>query len=204
VRSLSIVIPAYNEEVTIADIIQRSLHAAQAWTNDFEVLVLDDKSKDRTVEIIQSICAQNPRVTLIRHEVNQGIAVTFEELYRLASKEYVFLVSGDGQFPPELLHSCIPLLENADIIICQRTYKPYNIYRHIVSWSFRWIPYFLFGVDLYDAGSVKLMPKRYLVEIPVTSHTVFVEAERLLKAKKLGARIAAVKFSTIELSIFHL
>lgn len=192
--SLSIVIPAYNECSTIEDIVKRSLVAARKVSNDVEVVVLDDASKDNTVEIVEHLVATEPHVRLLKHEKNQGIAKTFEDLYAAAQKEYVFLVSGDGQFPPELVERAMPLLAQADIVICRRTYKHYSPYRHVISILYRWMPCVLFGIDLLDPGSVKLVPKKLYTEIRVRSKSVFVEAERIIRAVKGGATIASVDF----------
>lgn len=192
--SLSIVIPAYNEEAAIRDTVTRSIAAAKRCTDDFEVIVLDDTSKDRTPQILEELKREFPQLRTERHATNQGIAKTFEDLYALASKEYVFLVSGDGQFPPELVERCMPLLNQTDIVICNRTTKHYTAARHIVSFCYRWLPRILFGVDLYDSGSVKLVPRAVYRDIHVDSTSVFVEAERIIRAAKRGYRIAKIDF----------
>ncbi len=196
--SLSIVIPAYNEAATIADIVQRCDAVASRCTNDYEVIVMDDCSKDETSTILQSLKPKFPKLRAERHVVNGGIAKTFEDLYALASKEYVFLVSGDGQYPPELVERCMPLLNEADIIICNRTTKHYTLLRLVISWGYRWMPRILFGVDLYDSGSVKLVPREVYQKISVTSTSVFVEAERIIRAAKRGYRIGKIDFEQVE------
>ncbi len=192
--SLSIVIPAYNEEAAIADTVARCDAAAARCTSDYEVIALDDTSKDNTLSILESLKARFPRLHVERHEKNQGIAKTFEDLYALASKDYVFLVSGDGQFPPELVERCMPLLDRADIVICNRSTKQYTLARHVISFCYRWLPRVLFGVDLYDSGSVKLVPLKVYRDIRVSSTSVFVEAERIIRAAKRGYRIAKIDF----------
>jgi glycosyltransferase involved in cell wall biosynthesis len=190
--SLSLVIPAYNEEATIADIMRRSLNVLRACTDDYELIVLDDASRDATFAIMQGIAATDPRVRIDRHGNNMGIAATFEELYSLATKEYVFLISGDGQFPPETLLSCMPLLGQYDIVICKRTYKHYTLYRHVVSFCYRWLPRILFGVDLIDPGGVKCVRREIYTDIHVRSTSVFVEAERIIRAVKRGKTLTSV------------
>lgn len=192
--SLSIVIPAYNEEAAIANTVSRCVAAAARCTPDYEVIALDDASSDGTLDVLRTLQQSFPAVRVERHENNQGIARTFEDLYALATKDYVFLVSGDGQFPPELVERCMPLLKQADIVICKRTVKRYTIVRHIISFCYRWLPRILFGVDLYDSGSVKLVPRAVYREIAVSSKSVFVEAERIIRAAKRGYRIAKIDF----------
>jgi glycosyltransferase involved in cell wall biosynthesis len=190
--SISLLIPAYNEQATIEAVVGQALDVLRQCAPDHEVIVLDDASRDRTWEILQSLSAREPAVRIVRHETNQGIAATFEELYRLAAKDYVFLVSGDGQFPPEVLLRCVPLLERYDIVVCRRTYKDYTPYRHLVSFLFRWLPRVMFGVDVIDPGGVKVMRREIYSRVPVISKGVFVEAERLIGAVKAGYRLTAV------------
>jgi hypothetical protein len=70
--------------------------------------------------------------------------------------------------------------------------KHYTPYRHAVSWAYRWLPRLLFGVDLVDPGSVKVVRRTIYREVPVTSTSVFVEAERIIRAVRRGYRLTAV------------
>lgn len=176
---------------------ERSLAVLRDCTPDFELIVLDDASTDDTFAIMQRVQQRHPHVIIRRHETNAGIASTFEELYRLATKEFVFLISGDGQFPPETLRHCMPLLHDHDIVICRRVTKHHTPYRHFVSWAYRWMPRLLFGVDLIDPGSVKVVRRAIYVDVPVQSTSVFVEAERLIRAIKRGYRMTSVEMESV-------
>jgi len=189
---VSLLIPAYNEESTIESVVGRSLATLAECTDDFELIILDDASRDRTPSLLAELQARNPRITILRHETNRGIAATFEELYRAATKDFLFLVSGDGQYPPEALKDCMPLLGDCDIVICNRTYKHYTPYRHLISKCYRLLPRLLFGVELYDSGSIKCVRRSIIREIPVESRSVFVEAERLIRAHKRSYKIGKV------------
>jgi len=191
--SISLLVPACNEETTLASVVERGMAVLQQCSSDFEIIILDDASTDGTAAVIEELHRKYPEhIRALHHENNQGVAATFEELYRAASKEYVFLVSGDGQYPPEALLQCLPLAERHDIIVCQRAKKPYRGYRKVVSWGFRWLPKILFGVDLYDSGSIKLVKRTIFDDVPVTSQSVFVEAERLIRASRKGYQIGRV------------
>lgn len=195
--SISLLIPAYHERLTIEALMERSLAVLRECTDDSELIVLDDASTDDTFAIMQRVQQRHPAVVIRRHEKNAGIASTFEELYRLASKEFVFLISGDGQFPPETLRQCMPLLEAHDIVICRRVTKHYTPYRHFVSWAYRWMPRVLFGVDLIDPGSVKVVRRAIYQHVPVQSTSVFVEAERIIRAIRMGYRITSIDMESV-------
>lgn len=190
--SVSLLIPAYNEHASIESVIERSLAVLKECTTDYELIVLDDTSTDDTYALMQQAKQKHPQIRIERHEHNQGIAKTFEDLYSLATKDFLFLISGDGQFPPETLRACMPLLENHDVVICDRIYKHYTLYRHLISSAYRWMPRILFGVDLRDPGTIKCVKRDIVLNTPVISTSVFVEAERFIRAAKRGARIAHV------------
>jgi glycosyltransferase involved in cell wall biosynthesis len=191
--SVSFVIPAYNEEQALPAIALRSLAALRENCEDYELLILNDGSSDQTAAVMHQIYDTDPaHVRLLTHEVNQGIARTLEDLYAAASKEYVFDIAGDGQYPPEVLKQIIPLLSQYDIVVCNRVFKHYTPYRKLISFCYRWMPRILFGVDLYDSGSTKCRKKSIITDIHVTSKGVFVEAERLIRAVKRGYSITKI------------
>ena len=191
--SVSIVIAAYNEAETLSRVFHRCLAVLQECADDFEIIILNDGSTDQTGEIMEELRAQYPQfVKTITHEVNRGIQDTFEALYRAASKDFVFDVPADGEFPPEALREILPLTPEYDIIVCHRTMKHYNFYRRIISSSYRWCTRIMFGIDLFDPGSVKCRRKEVISDIKVTSKGVFREAERLIRAVRRGYRLGKV------------
>lgn len=191
--SISLVIAAYNEAASLRNVFERSLAVLKQCTDDFEIIILDDASTDDTAQIAESLRQEHPEfVHVLTHATNQGIAVTFEELLQAATKEQVFDVPADGEYPPEALLEIVPMLDEYDIVICNRRVKEYTAYRRIVSKMYRLLPKILFGVELYDPGSTKCRIRTVIAEIPVTSKGVFVEAERLIRAARRGFRIGKV------------
>ncbi|HIF31724.1 MAG: glycosyltransferase family 2 protein [Pirellulaceae bacterium] len=194
--SFSVVIAAYNECTTLKQVFERCLAVVVQCTDDFEIIILDDASTDSTADVAEEIRgAHTDIVKVLSHSVNRGIAVTFEELYRAAVKDYIFDVPADGEFPPEALLEMLPLLEECDVVICNRTFKKYTTYRRVVSYLYRRLPEILFGVELYDPGSTKCRARCVIEDISVTSKSVFVEAERLIRASRRGYRIGKVDVS---------
>jgi glycosyltransferase involved in cell wall biosynthesis len=192
--SISLLVPAYNEEATLAAAVSRAQKAVRTCTDDYEIVLLDDASRDKTAEISRQLAAADPHhIRALRHETNRGIAATFEDLYRAASKDYVFLVPADNEFPPEVLEKIVPMLSHCDVVLCRRTQKPYTTWRKFVSGAYRRLPRLLFGVDLHDAGSIKCVRREIFEQIPVASQGVFVEAERLIRAARRGYRFGVVE-----------
>ena len=119
---LSVVIPAYNEEGGIAEIIQRTLSIrpklAEASVDDLELIVVDDGSSDRTADI----AAENPQVRLIRHPVNRGYGAALKTGFSQAKGNLLGFLDADGTYPPERFPALcqVALTEEVDLVIGSR------------------------------------------------------------------------------------
>lgn len=104
---VSIFVQTYQHEAFIGECLASIL--AQRGGHDLEVIVVDDASNDRTVEIVRASC--DPRVRLIAHERNQGCIATANEGYAAARGKYVARIDGDDRYRPHFLERVIPVLE---------------------------------------------------------------------------------------------
>jgi glycosyltransferase involved in cell wall biosynthesis len=119
--TLSVIIPALNEEDGIADIVERVLAVrpslAKAGVEDLELIVVDDGSTDRTAEIV----AHYSEVRLIQHPVNKGYGAAIKTGFRHARGELLSFLDADGTYPPEHYPAlCAPALDGADLVIGSR------------------------------------------------------------------------------------
>lgn len=120
--TLSVVIPALNEEDGIATIVQR-IHAVETalggvGVDRLEIIVVDDGSKDRTAEIAASF----PYVTLVKHPVNRGYGAAIKTGFRHATGELLAFTDADGTYPPERFPAlCRAVLsQQADVVVGSR------------------------------------------------------------------------------------
>ena len=119
--TLSVIIPAYNEERGIADIVQRVLAVKvalqQAGVERLELLVVDDGSRDRTAEVAGAISG----VHLVRHTQNKGYGGALKTGFAQASGELIGFLDADGTYPPEYFPQlCQLALQGADLVIGSR------------------------------------------------------------------------------------
>jgi glycosyltransferase involved in cell wall biosynthesis len=193
---VSICAPAWNEEANLTaflDDCRAALDGGPA-PLDYEVLVLDDGSRDRTGAILDERAADWPALRPLRHASNRGIAASLRTLYAAATHPYVFLIGADGQWRCADLW---PMLDayraGADVVVGVRRDKAaiYTPFRRAVSAAYRHLTRVAFGVDLHDAGSLKLAPRAVFARALV-SDSVFADAERLLRAARAGQRLAFV------------
>src|SRR5690349_628326 len=90
--SLSVVMPAHNEELAIAETVQSVVKTVAQWTQDFEVIVVNDGSLDRTGAILEEIAVANPCVRILHHKVNQGYGAALVSGFEAITKELVFFM----------------------------------------------------------------------------------------------------------------
>jgi glycosyltransferase involved in cell wall biosynthesis len=187
--SVSVCFPAYNEEAAIADVLEEAHHLLSTSGLEYEIVVCDDGSADRTAAIIESLAPRIPKLRILKHVRNLGISATFEHLFSSAAKEFVFLNATDRQWRTSLLFELLPLTSHWDIIVASRTDKHYGSVRRFVSWGFNAVPMAVFGVKTFDAGAVKLVRREIIERFPLVSRSPFSEAERLIRATRAGYRV---------------
>jgi hypothetical protein len=120
-ETLSVIIPAYNEEDGIADIVERMLATRSplgAQGADLELIVVDDGSRDRTSEIV----GRYPDVCLVRHPANHGYGAALKTGFSQARGTWLGFLDADGTYPPELFPDLLQAArrEEADLVIGSR------------------------------------------------------------------------------------
>lgn len=195
---LSVVMPAYNEASSIEGVVREHIRVVErlAWKfSGYEILVLDDGSRDHTLQILNGMTGIVKGLRVIRNERNMGIASAFERLFREAKGTHIFMTGSDGQWPAENLAGMLEAMETipAELVIGVRTNRQavYGPWRRVVSALYNVLPRILFGVDTQDAGSIKI-GIRDVFNAPVISKSPFADAERIIQAQYKGCRVAHV------------
>lgn len=189
---LSVVMPVYNEQEALPDVLEETLSTLAASSYRFEIVLVDDASKDRSPQILEEFRGRHPDVVrVLRHEKNKGIMGAFQTLYENARGEFVFLNGSDGQWKTSEALRMMDCRDRYDIVVGRRFDKKYDWRRRVVSSAFNVLPLLMFGVRTYDAGSIKLF-RRDVLSIPLISEGPFREAERLIRASDAGLRIGVI------------
>lgn len=190
--SISIVIPAYNDAQSIQKVIEESLAAARSITDDYEICVLDDGSRDETWQILTKMGAQCRQLVCLRHGRNEGYGKTIKELFYKASKDLIFSCPGDGQIPPGEVLKMIQHIEDIDVIIGRRTTRLDNLKRNIQTKTYNFLIRAMYGVKIYDVNSVKLYRRKLLQDVPLECKTPFIDAELCIRAVYARKKIKEV------------
>jgi len=190
VLSISAVLPAYNEEQVIASSVAAMVKTFEGYKADYEVIVVNDGSRDRTAEIVTRISQENPRVRLVSHERNQGYGAAVWTGFTSAVKDLVFLTDGDKQFDVDELSLLLPMLDGADLVIGYRKKRADPPLRLLNAWGWKLLVNGLFGYTARDIDcAFKLFRRRVLDRVDVHARGATFSAEFLIKARRLGFTI---------------
>ena len=129
---ISIVIPAYNEEDGIAEVYRRIVQSAATWTHDFEILVVDDGSRDRTLAICEEIGCADPRMKVLSLSRNFGHQAAVSAGLMHARGSIVAVMDADLQDPPEELFRFFEKIrEGWDVVYAIRTKRKEGILKRV-------------------------------------------------------------------------
>jgi len=119
---LSLVVPTYNEHENVAGMVEQLCGAlGPILQENYEIIIVDDDSPDRTWELAETIAATNPHLKVIRRTSERGLATAVVAGWRAAEGEYLGVIDGDLQHPPEVLGKLVEAMnEGAEIAIASR------------------------------------------------------------------------------------
>src|SRR5436305_10321100 len=105
---ISVALPAYNEEASLPRTVPWVVDGLRKVTDEFEVVVVDDGSRDRTADVVRELSQTYPEVRLVQHPVNLGYGAAVWTGITSGQKEFVFFTDADGQFDIEELTRFVP------------------------------------------------------------------------------------------------
>jgi glycosyltransferase involved in cell wall biosynthesis len=192
--SLSVFFPAYYDEHNIPKVVTAALGAIrEIGIEDFEIIIVEDGSPDRTGEVADELAARHEKVRVIHHETNRGYGAALRTGFLTAEKDYVFYTDGDNQFDLQELKKFVALTPYTDIVSGFRIKKQYSNYRKLTSSVYNFILRILFDIHDRDVDcAFKLYPTELFRRIELESRDAFIDAEIAIKARLLGYRSTEV------------
>lgn len=186
-HSLSIVIPALNEEGNIQGSIDSVTSAAERHFDDYEIIVVNDGSTDRTLGIVHENMARNPRIRVISHEKPWGFGASYHDGRRHATKTFTVMVHGDNAFDEDTLGRFFSNAGKADVI-CGYIANPAarDWTRRAISFSYTTAMNILFCMNLKYFNGLQIHRTDWLQEADIKSDGFGFQAELLIKAIKDG------------------
>ena len=191
---LSVFFPAYNDSGTIASLVITAIHAAQSVTDDFEVIVVNDGSADRTAEVADELAAMYPQVKVVHHQVNRGYGGALRTGFATASKEFVFYTDGDAQYDPaELTDLWAAMRPDVDLVNGYKISRSDPFHRIVIGRVYHHTVKLLFGLKVRDVDcDFRLMRRSIFDRVRLEKNSGVICLEMMKKIQDAGFRIAEV------------
>jgi glycosyltransferase involved in cell wall biosynthesis len=193
VSSISAVLPAYNEEENIGLTLEVVVNTLEPLVDDYEVIAVDDGSRDATAARVEEVAARYPQVRLVRHPVNRGYGAALYTGFTSGTKEWVFFTDSDRQFDVTELGKLLPLTEEADLVVGYRAPRKDPFMRVLFGWGWSALVTLLFGYTARDIDcAFKLFRREIIERVTIHSRGATFSAEFLVRSKRAGYTIREV------------
>lgn len=191
--SLSIFFPCYNEAENVGTMIERSIETAESYGVDYEVVVVDDGSRDRSAAIVEEWARRNPRVRLVRHPKNLGYGAALRTGLASARKDLVFLTDGDAQFQLSDIDKLFSKIDGCDVVAGYRIRRRDDARRVLQGKLWTGLNRALFGLRVRDVDcAFKLFRRKALEGLKLESEQLLIHAEILARLQRKGCRIEEI------------
>jgi dolichol-phosphate mannosyltransferase len=187
-KTISLIVPALNEEQVVGRVIDEIVEQASNRLDDYELILVDDGSSDRTGHIMDEFAARNIKVRVLHNERNIGLGASFQRGLREARLQYVMLLCGDGGLPASSLPAIFDLVGTADLVIPYMTNLK-NIKtstRYLISRTYQKLLNALFGFRLHYYNGLPVYRRSLVNAIDITSNGFGFQGEILVKLLKSG------------------
>lgn len=194
--SISIALPAYNEEANIEPQVEAVIQTFKPITPDFEVIVVNDGSRDKTGNRVRVLTTRYPNARLVEHPQNRGYGAAVYSGFSAATKEWVLLTDADRQFDLSEIRKFLPHMDRADLILGHRAPRRDPFHRRLYGWGWNWLVGLLFGLRVRDVDcAFKLFRREILDHITIQSRGATFSAEFLVRAQRAGYKFVEIPVS---------
>lgn len=197
--SLSVVVPAYNEEATLADVVRKLLKLQSL----LEIVIVDDSSRDRTPEICVELARLDPRVRFTRHPVNRGKTEALKTGFAMTTGSVVIVQDADLEYDPNEIPEVIgPILDGqADVVygsrfLVRKAARVLYFYHYLANKGLTFLSNLFTNINLTDVETgYKAFRGEIIRNMIITSTGFGFEIEVTAKIAKLGCIIYEVPIS---------
>jgi glycosyltransferase involved in cell wall biosynthesis len=192
--SITAFFPCYNDAATIGELVVRADAILRTLTDDHEIIVVNDGSRDRSAEVLRELATRVPRLRIVTHETNRGYGAALRSGFSGATKDLVFYTDGDGQYDVGEIPILLTLMTDDTHFVngmkMTRRDPPYrvfvgNLHRFVTRWMF-WLP--ITDVDC----DFRLIRRWVLQRIALRSSSGSICVELVKQAQRAGAQFREV------------
>jgi len=194
VESISAFFPCYNDEATIASMVNAASKTLEQVGADGEVIVINDGSTDGSQEALEDLADSLPALRIVVHERNRGYGGALLSGFAAATKQWVFYTDGDAQFDPTELALLVEhASDDVDVVQGYKIRRADNLARRIVGSVYRRFVTVLFGLEIRDVDcDFRLIRGALLDGVRLTHTSGIICVEMVRKFQDAGARFVEV------------
>lgn len=194
IKSLSVFFPAFNEEKNIKSTVEDAVAVLKTLPLEWEILVVNDGSKDKTAFEVEELMKKYPTVRLINHQGNKGYGGALKTGFTQAKYPWVVFADSDGQFKFDDVKKMLEKTDEADVILGYRLNRADPFQRRIFTWGWKMLAMIILGLNVRDYSCGFKMIKKNVFEaiMPINSEEKVTQIEMLIKAKRKGYKFAEV------------
>lgn len=194
---ISLFFPVYRDEGTVRVVTEKALDLLSELGSDWEVIIVDDGSPDRSGAIADALAREHPQVRVIHHPRNLGYGAAVRSGLAASRHEYICFTDGDDQYEVSDFEKLLKLGDRYDLVITFRYKKIYSGIRIFISWVYNRLLRFLFRTPFRDVSTGLRMVRRCVSEdVDLESNSPFIGAELAIKSMLKGYRIGEVGIQT--------
>lgn len=193
VPSLSVFFPAYNDAGTIASLVMTAVQVAGTLTPDFEVIVVNDGSRDDTPRLLDELARIYPdHVRVVHHEQNRGYGGALRTGFATATKDWVFYTDGDGQYDPsEVTALWTKMADDVDWVNGWKISRSDPAHRIVIGRLYHHVVKTLFRLRVRDVDcDFRLMRRRIFETVHLEKDSGVICVEMMKKFQDAGFRVA--------------
>jgi glycosyltransferase involved in cell wall biosynthesis len=193
---LSLVFPIFDEAPNLSELLETALQMGERLGSDFEIVLVDDGSRDGSRELIDAWCLAHPRVRALRHTTNRGYGAALRSGLREARGELVFFSDADLQFDLSEIEKLLEHTDRFDVVAGYRSPRRDPWPRRLLAFGWGLIVRALFDLRVRDIDcAFKIFHRRVIEVMPIASIGAFVNTEILVRARAAGYGIHQVPVS---------
>jgi glycosyltransferase involved in cell wall biosynthesis len=190
---LTVFLPAHNEEGNIERVVDGLRAELPKVADRYEVVVVDDGSRDGTGAIADRLAASDPHVKVVHHTVNRGYGAAVISGVKAATQPYVMLCDGDGQFDPADIGLLAARVPEFDVIVGNRVRRADPLMRRLNGKAWTLLVRLLFGVGISDIDcGFKLFKREYVDGLEFRAKGAMISTELMARVAGRGAKICQV------------
>jgi len=194
---ISLILPVYNEESILARAVDTVYQSLERDFSDFELILVDDGSKDRSFEIMQDLGKKYPKIEIIRNLVNLNQGVSIQRGFAMAKKEFVIHNGIDLPLKPDSLKDLIREMQDVDLLVLERNiYSGATLWRKVVSKlniGLRKLLFPFLTKGITDMNFVQIYRSNIIRSVlPLAKSPAFTTPEMIFRARHNGYTIKSI------------